>query len=177
LLFRDKGLDTLTAPAREGPKQSDLIEQIGDGVLIVIAFAALRTTLSEVCSIGFHLIDLAMAPEPLATAQQAYRAADPRWNVSALIVSLPIFLIAFWKLAARLDANAAIHRSKFFLIVLALLFLDTARVAATTIPSFLFGVISGFPIAPALFKIAIVVMIYGFFLVYLLDELRKAGAR
>ena len=167
----------MIAPARDISKETDLIEQIGDVVLIVIAFAALRATLSNACSIGFHLVDLAMAPEPLAIAQQAYRAADPRWNVSVLIVSLPIFLIAFWKLSARLDANPAIHRSKFFLVVLALLFLDTALVATTTIPSFLFGVISDFPIAPALFKIAIVVVIYGAFLVYLLDELRKAGER
>jgi hypothetical protein len=167
----------LLAPAREGPKESDLVEQIGDVVVLAIAFAALRSILGNSCVIGFHLVDLAMAPESSLVAQRAYRAGDPGWNVSVLIVALPIFLIAFWKLAARLEANAAIHRNKLFLIVLALLFVDTAMVAVTTIPSFLFEVISGTSMASALFKMAIVVVLYGAFLAYLLDELRKAGVR
>jgi hypothetical protein len=123
---------------RDASEEGDLIEQIGDGILMLITFAALRETLLHACRIVFRLIDLALSPEPLKIAEQLNRASDPRWSVSVLLVALPLFLIAFRMLSARLENNPLLRHGKLFIVVLVLFVLDAmvmSKLAENSRPS------------------------------------------
>jgi Domain of unknown function (DUF5671) len=164
------------APIREASEESDLIEQIGDGILMLIAFASLRETLWHACRIVFRLIDLTLAPEPLKIAEQLNRASDPRWSVSVLLVALPLFLITFWMFSARLENNPLLRHGKLFIVVLVLFVLDATVTAVTTIPVLLYGLISDAAILSTILKTTTIAIVYGVLLAYLVGELQKAAS-
>jgi len=159
-------------PMRDASEESDLAGQIADGALVLVAFASLRVTLWHASVVAFRLIDLALAPEPLTIAEQLNQASDPRWSVSILLVTLPVFLIAFRMLSARLENNPSLHHGKFFVLVLALLVLDTIMTVVTTIPGFLVSFLSETAALSSLLKIATIATVYGAFFAYLVCELR-----
>jgi hypothetical protein len=161
---------------RDASEEGDLIEQIGDGILMLITFAALRETLLHACRIVFRLIDLALSPEPLKIAEQLNRASDPRWSVSVLLVALPLFLIAFRMLSARLENNPLLRHGKLFIVVLVLFVLDAMVTAVTTIPVLLFSLISDAAVLSSVLKTTAIAIVYGACLAYLIGELKKAAS-
>jgi hypothetical protein len=167
-------------PLREASEENDLAEQIGAGILMLVAFVALRMTLWHAADVIFRLIDLAFAPEPLMIAERLNRASDPRRSVSVLLVALPVFIVAFRMFSKRLDRHPSLLHGKLLVVALALFVLDTTIVALTTIPAFLFNLISDAAALPNLFKIVAFSTVYGALLAFLWGIARgrfEAGAR
>jgi hypothetical protein len=125
----------------------------------------------------FRLIDLSLAREPLLLAEQLHSGSDPRWSVSVLLVTLPLFLVSFWMLSTRLERSASLRHGKLYISALALPVLSAIFTIVTTIPVFLFALFSDTAILSNLLKIAAVASVYGVFLGYLIGELRRAASQ
>jgi hypothetical protein len=166
----------VNAPPRHAAEDNDLIVQIGDALLMLVTFGALRETLQHANYILFRLIDLALAGEPLALAEQLNRGTDPLWSVSTLMVTLPLSLVAFRIFSTRLERSPSLGHGKMFIFLLVLLVLDTIIVIAGSIPALLFTVIAGADVLPSLLKTASVAVVRGCFLTYLVSELRWAAS-
>lgn len=156
-------------------KDTDFVEQVGYGVLVLVTFASLRATVWHANHILFRLIDLALAPEPLLIAERLHRASDPRWSVSVLLVALPVFLAGFWMLTPRSGSGSLIARGKFLILVLAAFLLDSLVILVSTTSIFLFMLMSDTPALPSLLKIAATATVYGALLAYLVGEMRRAA--
>lgn len=164
------------APAKRNAfDETDIVQQIGYGVLVLVTFASLRPVAWHANRVLFRLIDLAFAPEPLMVAERLQRASDPRWSVSVLLVTLPVFLAGFWILAARLRRGSSAVSGKFLIFVLAALFLNSFVILVTTTSIFLFTMMLDAPAAPNLLKIVTTTVVYGVLLGYLVGEMRRTS--
>ncbi len=105
--------------------KADFAGLLGFGLLVVVTLLSLRVAIWRVTSIAAHLIDLALSSEPMLTAERLNEGADQRWSVSVLVLALPVFLGGYAILAARLEENLPVARSRVLIAGLALLFLDT----------------------------------------------------
>jgi hypothetical protein len=165
----------VVAPKRNAREETDFVEQVGYGVLVLVTFASLRATVWHSSHILFRLIDLASAPEPLLIAERLHRASDPRWSVSVLLVTLPVFLAGFWVFTAHFRSNSSVARGKFLILVLAALLLDSLVILVSTTSVFLFTLMSDTPTLPNLLKIVTTATVYGALLAYLVGEMRRAA--
>ena len=107
------------------PDQADFAGHVKFGLLVLVTLFSLRVVIWHAAGVALRLIDLALSSEPLLIAERLNQSSDPRWNVSVLLVALPLFLGRFAILAPRLEEDLPVARSRILIAAMALLFLDT----------------------------------------------------
>ena len=152
----------------------DVADLVGFGLLVVVTLASLRFAIWRITSIVAHLIDLALSSEPMLTAERLNEGADQRWSVTVLVVALPLFLGGYAILAARLDDNLSIARSRVLIVGLGLLFVDTlvGLLGADFIS--IFNLMDAPSMDAAMTKIAATTLILGAVLAYAGWEISQA---
>ena len=70
----------------------------------------MRTAIWHATGVALRLIDLALSSQPLLTAERLNESSDPRWNVSVLLIALPLFLGGYAILAHSLEEDLPVAR-------------------------------------------------------------------
>lgn len=154
--------------------ETDWAGQVGDGILMLAAFATLRATVTLSAGIGFRLVDLGYFQGSWTLAMEMNRASDPRGALSALVVMLPLFLVSYWMLCRRLNDNWELAHGRLHVIVLGLFCLDTLFGAALSVPGFVFAIVAGETPEVQVAKLLIALGAYGFLLGFFGTQLQKA---
>ena len=157
------------------PDQADFAGHVRFGLLVLVTLFSLRVAVWHAASVTLRLIDLTLSSAPLLTAERLNENSDPRWNVSVLLVALPLFLGGFAMLAPRLEENLSVVRSRILIAGMAVLFLDTlvGLLGADLIS--IFTLTSERSMDAALLKMAATTLILGAVLGYTGWEITRAA--
>lgn len=142
--------------------------------LYLLVFGALYACAWHLGAMAFAFIDRAF-PDP---ASDSYRdfAESMRWNVSALIVSLPLFLMTFRVIERSIAADPAQRgsRPRKWLTYLTLLF--AAAIIAGDLMALVYNVLGGEYEIRFLLKVLTVAVIAGGIFTYFLSDMRREEA-
>lgn len=144
--------------------------------LYLLMFGALYMCAWHLGALLFGFIDRAF-PDPVAGEHALAGFTDSvRWNVSALAVSLPLFLITFriTERAVAADPTRAASRPRKWLTYLTLLF--AAGTLAGDLVVLVYNVLGGEYEVRFLLKVATVAVIAGGIFTYLLSDMRREEA-
>jgi hypothetical protein len=157
--------------------EAEFAGHVGFGLIVVVTLIALRTAIWHATGVALRLIDLALSSQPLLTAERLNESSDPRWNVSVLLIALPLFLGGYAILAPRLEEDLPVVRARILIAGLALLFLDTlAGLLGADLIS-IFTLTSERSMDAALLKMATTTLLLGALLGYAGWEISQAARR
>jgi hypothetical protein len=143
-----------------------------DAFMYLLLFATLYTVAYYLGRLLFDLINLAF-PDPAAYQGYAeYVRQSIRWSISALIVSLPVFLLMSWLTgrAARVDPTKRTSPVRRWLTYLTLFF--SACVLIGDFVTLVYNLLSGELTIRFILKVAVVAAIAGTAFWYYLSDLR-----
>lgn len=144
-----------------------------DSFIYLLLFTSLYFSAYHLGALVFELIDRAY-PDPLANANLAAFIPDRiRWDISALLVAVPLFLFVFAhveKAIAR-DSSKRDSRPRKWLTYLTL-FIAAASLIGD-LATLVYNVLGGEYAVRFLLKIATVALIAGTIFIYFLSEIRR----
>lgn len=148
-----------------------------DVFVYLVLFAALYTAAYNVGALAFHLIDHAF-PDRVSAARIGSGAmlAAIRWNISAIVVALPLFLLLFRRVNRSLAADPTERESRPRLWLTYLTLFVTALWLGGDLMVLVYNALGGELGARFLLKIATVAVIAGGIFSYFLWDVRQDRA-